>query len=565
MVFAAALRLPRLVAGSAGRTVLLGLFRSPLYRWRFARAGPERLVLAPQDLRAPDPIRAAEIVEGRFTLAGKTVDTGEASPFTVRAPSQAWQDALFGFTWLRHLGAAPNGTTRAMARQLVADFLQSAVRYSPPALEPVVTSRRLQAWLSQAPMVLEGADRAFNRAFLRSLNWQCRYLLQVGPKGRDGLPHLLCAVAVMQASLCLSNRGALRRCALRWLARELSRQVLPDGCHVSRNPQALIELLLDLLPLRQSFAASNLVPPPEVLGAIDRMMPMLRFFRHTDGALAAFNGMGYTQAHLLTKLLLYEETRGRPMRSAPHGGYQRIEAAGAVLLVDAGRPPPAAMAQEAHAGALAFEFSADQTRIVVNCGSPGAGREVWRDLARQTAAHSTAVVASISSASFAPQALQTGLIGRPIVAGPTKLTANREEGPDETRLELRHDGYRPRFRLMHRRSLSLSARDGALRGSDQFERPDGRPWRGSQPVVVRFHIHPAVKVVPGSGPNEIRLLLPNGRSWLFSSGDAVPTIEESVHFANPEGPRRCTQITLSLPSPRSAAKTSLSWSIEPGS
>ena len=43
----------------------------------------------------------------------------------------------------------------------------------------------------------------------------------------------------------------------RRLVDELERQILPDGGHISRNPGALIELLLDLLPLRQAFAARN--------------------------------------------------------------------------------------------------------------------------------------------------------------------------------------------------------------------------------------------------------------------------------------------------------------------
>ena len=83
-----------------------------------------------------------------------------------------------------------------------------------------------------------------------------------------------------------------RLCAA--LIDELRTQILPDGGHVSRNPGALIELLADLLPLRQLFTARNLQPPQAINNAIDRMMPMLRFFRHGDGNFAQFNGMGPT-------------------------------------------------------------------------------------------------------------------------------------------------------------------------------------------------------------------------------------------------------------------------------
>ena len=82
----------------------------------------------------------------------------------------------------------------------------------------------------------------------------------------------------------------------RRLIEELRKQILPDGGHISRNPGALIELLADLLPLRQLFSARELQPPQALNNAIDRMMPMLRFFRHADGNFAQFNGMGPTRS-----------------------------------------------------------------------------------------------------------------------------------------------------------------------------------------------------------------------------------------------------------------------------
>ena len=142
----------------------------------------------------------------------------------------------------------------------------------------------------------------------------------------------------------------MRRCA--WPARrdicaarsselvaELDRQILPDGGHVSRNPGALIELLLDLLPLRQAFAARNVAPPPALNNAIDRMMPMLRFFRHGDGSFAQFNGMGPTAPDLLATILAYDDARGAPLANAPHSGYQRVDAGrSAGDLMDTGAP-----------------------------------------------------------------------------------------------------------------------------------------------------------------------------------------------------------------------------------
>src|SRR5258708_4273186 len=133
----------------------------------------------------------------------------------------------------------------------------------------------------------------------------------------------------------------------------------------------------------------SLVPPPALLNAIDRMMPMLRFFRHGDGNFALFNGMGPTPTDLLTTVLAYDDARGAPLANAPHSGYQRLESAGTLVLMDAGRPPPMAVSQEAHAGCFSFELSPKPHRLLVNCGLPVAGRPGWRQVAPTTAPHST--------------------------------------------------------------------------------------------------------------------------------------------------------------------------------
>src|SRR5262249_57384390 len=140
-------------------------------------------------------------------------------------------------------------------------------------------------------------------------------------RARDGLPRLQGLIALTYASLCMKGQMRTAKSATRRLVHELERQILPDGGHISRNPGVLIELLLDLLPLRQAYASNNIPPPPALLNAIDRMMPMLRFFRHGDGNFALFNGMGPTSADLLAAVLYYDDARGTPVANPPPTGY----------------------------------------------------------------------------------------------------------------------------------------------------------------------------------------------------------------------------------------------------
>ncbi len=381
-----------MVARASGSTVAL----SRLWPGR-----ADRLIIAPHDLRTADATRAAEIYAGRFVFAGKIVTCHGRSIFELEPPSEDWEVSLLGFGWLRHLRAADTALTRANARSLVDDWMSNPSNQKRAlGRRADVLSRRVISLLSQAPLVLGDTDSKFYRKYLRGLTRETRYLRYTMLDIPDGVPRLQVLIALCYAALCLANQAKQIRTASRKLSDELARQILPDGGHISRNPGALIELLIDLLPLRQTFAARNIAPPPALLNAIDRMMPMLRFFRHGDGSVALFNGMSGTPSDLIATLLAYDDTHGAPMASMPHTGFQRLDAGQMTVIIDTGPPPPPNVSQDAHAGCLSFEMSAGTSRIVINCGMPSTGRDNWRAFARSTAAHSTLICHETSSCQF---------------------------------------------------------------------------------------------------------------------------------------------------------------------
>ncbi len=517
-----------------------------LMRWPFASAMADRLVIAPQDLRTTDPTRASEIYAGRFAFAGKIVVCEGRSPFEVAPPSPEWAETLAGFGWLRHLRAADSAITRSHARTLVDEWITSQSGWNTIAWRPDVVSRRVMSWLTHAPFILSDADARFYRRFIRSLSRQVRYLRWSFRGMGDGLEQLQAVCALNYAALCMAGQARLMRFGTRKLVDELQRQILPDGGHISRNPAALIELLLDLLPLRQAFGARNLPPPPALVNAIDRMMPMLRFFRHGDGAFANFNGMGPTPPDLLATVLAYDDARGRPVSNAAHSGYQRLETSGVVVVMDTGRPPAMALSQEAHAGCLSFELSAGRNRLVINCGLPAIGKESWRHFARTTAAHSTVSIAGLSSCRFLHASRLQRLLGTPVLDGPEEVTVNREHFAEGMRLTTSHDGFAQRCGLLHERTIMLASNGKRLDGLDTLKPARGRrmPRRVPDGYTVRFHLHPSVNAIHLTHRNAVMLTLPNREVWTFESNEHEVAIEDSVYLAGPHGPQKTLQLVI---------------------
>jgi uncharacterized heparinase superfamily protein len=506
----------------------------------------DRLIIAPHDLRTADATRAAEIYAGRFVFAGKIVTCHGRSIFELEPPSDDWEVALLGFGWLRHLRAADTALTRANARALVDDWLSNPNYKRPLARRADVLARRVISLLSQAPLVLGDTDSKFYRRYLRGLSREIRYLRSAMIDIADGVPRLQVLIALCYASLCLADQANHIRTAARRLSEELQRQILPDGGHISRNPGALIELLTDLLPLRQTFAARNIAPPPALLNAIDRMMPMLRFFRHGDGNFALFNGMSGTPSDVLATLLAYDDTHGTPMANMPHTGFQRLDAGNTVVIVDAGPAPPPNVSHDAHAGCLSFELSSGTSRIVINCGMPSTGRDNWRSFARGTSAHSTLICHETSSCQFVEfSAMKRLLQGAPIVSGPTTVESYREAVANGMLLTTSHDGYLDRFGVTHRRVLMLAPDGTRLDGEDTLTlASDSRTKRLDTDYALRFHLHPAVKASRLSDARGVMLVLPNRDVWTFEALDDKVELEDSVFLAGNDGPRRTSQIVI---------------------
>ena len=538
-------RISTLVMGRFARNLMARATGGSVALSRIWPGRTDRLIIAPHDLRTADATRAAEIYAGRFVFAGKIVTCHGRSIFDLEPPSEDWEVALLGFGWLRHLRAADTALTRANARALVDDWISIAARKRSIGRRPDVLARRVISLLSQAPLVLGDSDGKFYRRYLRGLTREIRYL-RYTTLDIDGVPRLQVMIALCYAALCLANQGKHIRTATRKLADELQRQILPDGGHISRNPGALIELLIDLLPLRQTFAARNIAPPAALLNAIDRMMPMLRFFRHGDGSFALFNGMSSAPSDLLATVLAYDDTHGLPMSYMPHSGFQRLDTGAMTVIIDAGAPPPPSISQDAHAGCLSFELSSGPSRIVVNCGMPTTGRDNWRAFARSTAAHSTLTYHDTSSCQFVElSAMKRLLHGSPIVSGPSEVESYREVVADGMLLSTAHNGYLARFGVMHRRTLMVAHDGSRLDGEDTVSPAPGTRIKGNDTdYAVRFHLHPSVKANRLSDGRGVMLVLPNRDVWTFEALDDKVDLEDSVFLAGNDGPRRTAQIVI---------------------
>jgi uncharacterized heparinase superfamily protein len=502
--------------------------RTWVYRGLLKGKMPDRILFHPVDALPKRLEEADLLLKGRFRFGGETVDVKEGSVFDQPAPSDAWARALHEFEWLPPLSAAGGEAARTLATNLITQWVKRNARYSEPQFAAEVTADRLLHLFAHGRFVMANSDVLWRSRLFVSLREQSRLLSRTFGEAPEGLPRLEAAVANVLSGACLNDSVKRLEVGLVQLEEQVSCQILPDGGHRSRSPEALLQAYRLIVMAIDALNATEYPVPAGIRSAHDRMAPMLRFFRHGDGGLAQFNGGSECDARMVEALLARDEVRGQPFQHAPHSGYQRMAAGKTLAIMDCGLPPADTYSVNAHAGCLAFELSSGAQRIVVNCGTENGGSVSWAGALRATAAHSTVALADTSMATVLPSGLARDLLGARLLGGPTKVDSSREEIPQGWRVDGRHDGYMKDFGILHERSLSLSPRGNVLSGMDRLVPNQDQPRRKSIPFAARFHLHPDVRVSPSQGGGFI-LKLPNGEGWRFRcSGDVA--IEESVYL-----------------------------------
>ena len=496
---------------------------SALYHLTLTGRAPRELALK-LDPWPGDPARGEALLAGEFRFRNETVHA--PSPPWRAGTDEEWRADLHSFSWLGDLAALESEAAWEAARRWTAEWMQQFDVYDRLAWRADVIGDRLFAWLENFDRL--AGDEALRAALLKGLARQSRHLARVAHREARGLPRLAALRGLIAALAAQVLDRALAR-ALQHFAREIEHQILADGGHVTRNPEAQLAALRYLVDARAALAGSHNEIHGAIQQAIDRAAPMLRFFRHGDGRFALFNGANENDSAIVDRVLNRADAKGRAPMTAPHCGYERLRAGHSLVLFDCGKPPPPGLDGDYHAGALAFEMSYGRERLIVNCGSHHGPSAEWRAALRATAAHSTLVAADTSSAEFRPDA--------GVAAGPQEVTAMRAEDSGAQWVAASHDGFKKALGLTHARQLFLAADGEDLRGEDRLT------GRAGQGFAIRFHLHPSVQASLTQDGNAVLLRLPGGIGWRLRMQGAVLSIAESI-YVGAGGTKKTRQVVL---------------------
>ncbi|GAN59967.1 hypothetical protein ACI01nite_01890 [Acetobacter cibinongensis] len=421
---------------------------------------------------------------------------------------EAYRRWLQSFEWLRDLRELGAESARIKARSLVATWV-SIPGPERPVSDPAITGARLASWLSYYEFFAAAADEHFRQSLMAALIMEGRSIMALMPEGADNWHALTALKGLLAVAVALPEQQDFLHRYLKLIDAAITQQFLPDGSHITRNPENQLQAVREMAEMLSILQTSRLPLPTALMETANRAAPVLRAMRHSDGGLMVFNGSTERDPNWVEHVLS-RASRSRVMAaSQPESGYVRLASGRTLLLADAGTAPPAGHDTTAHAGMLSFEFSSGKQRIIVNCGS--SSQPGWSQALRHAAAHSVLEFKDLSPLDLTAAG---GVARRP------KVTRNNASLDGAHWLYMTHDGYSKQGGGTYTRQIYLGREGQTLRGEETL------PGGTRTDFCVRFHLHPDVTIEQTENGF---LLYTEEESWLFQS-DAHATIEESVYL-----------------------------------
>ena len=532
-------------------------WRTPIHTMRLKGRYPLKLIAVPDDPVVGDVQRGRALLKGELTFCGEThpIDT---LAFKRGEWGRPFAEYVHSFAWLRDLSTVATRAQGApIAEQLMARWLDDyAERVDALAWRADLWGRRLLYWTAHAPLILSSTDLVYRSSVLNTLARGARHLDRGADKAAPGAQRIAAWCGVVVAGLLIPGGDPRRSFGEAGLGRALASGLSEDGGSVSRSPAMLLDTIMLLAMLRETYAARREDLPVAAQTALARAVPALLGTTHGDRMLSSWQGGGPATPDVIAAVIEASGIRTRPLRQARDWGYQRLAAGTATLIVDAAPPPIAKLVEGGCASTLAFEFSDGPARLVVNCGGARAAvaqlPATFAEGLRTTAAHSTLVVGDSNSTAIHAD----GTLGR----GVAEVELSRQESDVASRIEASHDGYVRRWGFVHRRQLMLTGDGKELRGEDALLPQGRRRKAGVVPFAVRFHLGAGVQASPTADGLAALLRLPGGALWQFRCRGGALTIEDSLWIDGEGRPIATQQLVVGGEAPAGGAN--VSWALK---
>ena len=469
----------------------------------------------------PNPLLLSSFINQKiftFKLSKIKIDT-----FWNDFESKKEEENLNSFFWLNLINRKNDGL---IIQQIISIWMKNNEKYKKKNWDNLNISKRILAWILNADIILNNADKNFKQIFFNSIIIQVNHLKKNLIFESDPVKKIEIISAILLSGLVFKEYNSNFEIAIKTLKNTVEDFFDDEGGLINRNIYDMVQCSKFLILIKECCRDAQEYIPDYLDDIVDKLIDCLFSLKTPTNKNPLFNGasefkidgyleylsrLEYKSSNIINKINQIYIVRGKKN----------------LLFFDVGSPPIKKYSKNYQSGPLSFEYFIDNNKIITNCGFGNKISKKAELISRLTSAQSTLCLNDSSVVKFERNSLINNAFGAAITSSFKVFDFNIDDTANFMNLSAKHNAYENNFNYIHQRTIKINKRNSDLFGEDKLIAAD-KNKKLQNMYSIRFHLYPGVNAVQTRGKNSILIQIEKNKSLVFTSTADNLNLEKSI-------------------------------------
>ena len=469
----------------------------------------------------PNPFLLSSFVNQKiftFKLSKVNIDT-----FWNDFDSSKEEEDLNSFFWLNLINRKNDGEA---IQQIISIWIKNNYKYKKKNWSNLQISKRTLAWILNADIILNNADRAFKKSFFNSIILQINHLKKNLNDENNPAKKIEIISAIILSGLVFKEYNFNFEKGIKDLKYIVENFFDDNGCPINRNIYDLVQCSKFLVLIKESCKDAQEYIPDFLDDIVDKLVDCLFSLQTPTHKNPLFNGASEFKMDSYLNYLTGLEYKPKNIINNI-GQIYIVRNKKNLLFFDTGSPPAKQYSNNYQSGPLSFEYFVDNYKIITNCGFGNKNSKKVELLSRLTSAQSTLCLNDSSVVKFEKNSLINEAFG-PSITNPFKVfDFNINDEKNYLSFTAKHNAYENNFNYIHKRMIKIDKKNSNLLGEDSLIVVKTNK-KNLNMYSIRFHLYPGVNAVQTMGKNSILIQIDKNKSLMFASNGENLILEKSI-------------------------------------
>ena len=504
-----------------GVKILLGRFLKKIYFSTSYYNRSLRTRLPEQLYFYPNPFLLSSFVNQKiftFRLSKVNIDT-----FWREFETSKEEEDLNSFFWLNLINRKNDGKA---IQQIISIWIKKNNRFKKKNWSNLQISKRVLAWILNADIILNNADRFFKESFFRSIIFQVNHLKKNLNDENDPAKKIEIISAIILSGLVFKEYNSNFEKGIKALKYIVENFFDNSGCPINRNIYDLVQCSKFIILIKECCKDAQEYIPDFLDDIVDKHVDCLFSLQTPTNKNPLFNGASEFKINTYLEYLTGLEYKSKKTINNICQIYI-VRNKKSLLFFDAGSPPSKKNSKNYQSGPLSFEYFIDNHKIITNCGFGNKISKKVELISRLTSAQSTLCLNDSSAVKFEKNNLINSAFGTSITTSFKVSDLNIGDEKNYFLLSAKHNAYENNFNYLHQRVIKIDKKNNNLLGEDNLFAASSNKKLLNM-YSIRFHLYPGVNAVQTMGKNSILIQIDKNKSLIFVSSGENLDLEKSI-------------------------------------